>query len=162
IIAGGALFVRGGQPQHGAKTYRWIDPAGTTDVSYLLEDVDLNGTRTMHGPVRLDSNAIAFSAHTASASVASRPLANVSNSMLLTQLNGVAAQFMPIPRPVNPPRPILPKPAPGTPRVSLEDVAAVKISVTQEGWYRVTQPQLVAAGLDPNADIRTLQFFAEG
>ncbi len=54
IIAGAALFVRGAQPQHGAKTYYWIDPAGTAQSSYVLEDVDLNGTRSTHGPVNPD------------------------------------------------------------------------------------------------------------
>src|SRR5437764_500208 len=39
---------------------------------------------------------------------------------------------------------------------------AVKISIKEEGWYRVTQPALVAAGLDPNANERSLRLFAEG
>ena len=54
IIAGAALFVRGGKPQHGAKTYQWIDPAGTAESSYVLEDVDLNGMRSSHGPVNVE------------------------------------------------------------------------------------------------------------
>src|SRR5581483_8942567 len=39
---------------------------------------------------------------------------------------------------------------------------AVKISVDHEGWYRITQSQLVAAGLDPHADARSLKLYAEG
>lgn len=39
---------------------------------------------------------------------------------------------------------------------------AIKVSVAAEGWYRVTQPQLVAAGLDPALDPRTLQLFVDG
>jgi uncharacterized repeat protein (TIGR01451 family) len=57
IIAGAALFVRGGRPQHGAKTYFWIDLAGTSLSSYVLEDVDLNGTRSTHGPVAPETSA---------------------------------------------------------------------------------------------------------
>ena len=45
MIAGGALSLRGGQPQHAAKTYRWIDPQGTAMSSYSLEDVDMSGRR---------------------------------------------------------------------------------------------------------------------
>ena len=38
----------------------------------------------------------------------------------------------------------------------------MKIFVDHEGWYRITQPQLVAAGLNPNSDARSLHLFAEG
>ena len=39
---------------------------------------------------------------------------------------------------------------------------AVKILVTQEGWYRVTQPQLVQAGLSASANPQNLRLYAEG
>jgi len=39
---------------------------------------------------------------------------------------------------------------------------AIKIRVQRTGWYRVTQAQLVAAGLDPAVTPRSLQLFAEG
>jgi len=39
---------------------------------------------------------------------------------------------------------------------------AVKIFVDHEGWYRVTQPQLIAAGLSPKAEAKSLHLFAEG
>ena len=38
---------------------------------------------------------------------------------------------------------------------------AVKIYVRHEGWYRVTQPDLVKAGLDPNVDPALLHLYAE-
>src|SRR5205807_2268930 len=38
---------------------------------------------------------------------------------------------------------------------------AVKILVKHEGWYRVTQPELVKAGLDANVDPAALHLFAE-
>jgi hypothetical protein len=37
----------------------------------------------------------------------------------------------------------------------------VKLGVRREGWYRVTQPELVAAGLNPNADPRLLQLYVD-
>jgi MYXO-CTERM domain-containing protein len=40
--------------------------------------------------------------------------------------------------------------------------AAVKLTVRQPGWYRVTQPQLVAAGLPADVDPDKLQLFADG
>jgi hypothetical protein len=40
--------------------------------------------------------------------------------------------------------------------------AAAKISITGEGLYRLTQPELVAAGFDANVNPQTLQLFVEG
>jgi uncharacterized repeat protein (TIGR01451 family) len=39
---------------------------------------------------------------------------------------------------------------------------AIKINIRHEGWYRVDQPDLVKAGLDPNVDAATLRLYAEG
>jgi hypothetical protein len=38
----------------------------------------------------------------------------------------------------------------------------IKIGVREQGWYRVTQPDLIAAGLDPAVDPRRLRLFVEG
>jgi Peptidase family C25 len=45
---------------------------------------------------------------------------------------------------------------------SLAAQPAVKISVRHAGWYHATQPQLVAAGLPPNANPHNLRLFADG
>jgi uncharacterized repeat protein (TIGR01451 family) len=150
IIAGSALLIRGGRPQHAAKTYQWFDESGTPQSAYELEDVDLNGTRLSHGPVSVDVSAAPRSGA-------------VAEPLLLTQLNRATAQpalirqrGLAAPQPVIPPRPR------GHVPVPLDEEAAVKISVQSEGWYQVSQAQLVAAGLEPNADARTLQLYAEG
>ena len=39
---------------------------------------------------------------------------------------------------------------------------AVKILIQHEGWYRVTQAELVAAGLPASADPRFLRLFTQG
>jgi hypothetical protein len=39
---------------------------------------------------------------------------------------------------------------------------AITLGVRQAGWYRVGQPALVAAGLDPGIDPRRLQLFVQG
>src|SRR5208337_1438194 len=52
LIAGSALLMTGALPKHAGRSYAWIDPsAEVAGASYWLEDVDVNGTRTMHGPV---------------------------------------------------------------------------------------------------------------
>jgi uncharacterized repeat protein (TIGR01451 family) len=150
IIAGSALLIRGGMPQHAAKTYQWFDESGTPQSTYELEDVDLNGTRMSNGPVSVD------------VSLAPRSGA-VRQPLLVTQLNRATAlpallgqRGLAVPQPMIPARPR------GHVPVSLDEEAAVKISVQSEGWYQVSKAQLVAAGFEPNADTRTLQLYAEG
>ena len=45
---------------------------------------------------------------------------------------------------------------------SIASQAAVKIDVASSGWYRVTQPDLVAAGLPVPVDPSLLQLFVDG
>src|ERR1044071_4845969 len=40
--------------------------------------------------------------------------------------------------------------------------ASVKIVVRREGWYRISQSDLLAAGLDPRVDPRNLQLYVDG
>jgi uncharacterized repeat protein (TIGR01451 family) len=149
IIAGSAFLIRGGSPQHAAKTYEWVDPDGTLQSAYELEDVDLNGTRTQHGPVSVDVSAPSSEA--------------VAKPLLLTQLNRATVPPVVVKaRPLSTPIPRIPELERGEVRTSLETLPAVKISVRTEGWYRVSRAQLVAAGLDPNDNARNLQLFAEG
>ncbi len=75
-IAGSALLMRGGLSRHAGRTYAWIDPsAGPVGASYWLEDIDVNGTRTMHGPV------------SATNSLRSASDAPVSETRMFSQLN---------------------------------------------------------------------------
>jgi hypothetical protein len=39
---------------------------------------------------------------------------------------------------------------------------SLKIYIQEEGWYRVTQPELMAAGLEPGVNSRFLQLFVDG
>jgi len=39
---------------------------------------------------------------------------------------------------------------------------AAKIQIRHTGWYRVSQPDLIAAGLDPSANARMLQLYVDG
>ncbi len=154
LIVGSALLLRGSRPQHAAKTYRWLDSQATADGTYWIEDVDINGTKTLHGPTNVQSAEFAPSASMAASANYVSPT--------LTQLH--AASFSAIhpalklisPRPLPPPRPV------NTPLFTVADHSAVKIGVEAEGWYSVPFSQLYAAGLDPNTDPRTLHLVAEG
>ncbi len=149
LIAGSALFFRGGLPQHRARTYGWIDPEGGANASYWLEDVDLNGTSTMHGPIYAEAT--------------SQSMAPTAQSRLLSQLDQViAAQPSHMTHGLATPPPAVSTVAPQVAAAWFDGRSAVKISVSSEGWYEVTGAQLAAAGLPANTNVPELALYAEG
>lgn len=155
LIAGSALILRGSQPQHAAKTYRWIDPHPTSGAIYWLEDVDLGGAHNSHGPAQPESATQAAPASMATAPLlaqANRLAGPVSRSQTSATRVSKLAEFQ---RPAT-------LPDTSVEPINLDNDRAVQISIQQEGWYRVTLAQLVAAGFHPNVNARTLQLFAEG
>ena len=155
LVAGSALMLRGSKPQHAAKLYRWIDAQPSGGAAYWIEDVDINGTRTMHGPARVEGlpeeRATSF-------------VAPVRPSPLLSELRAsvAAAPAFRDMRPLVRPQPIEPVIPVNTPRFIVADHAAVKIAVDHEGWYHVSFAQLRAAGFDAEGDVRSLHLVAEG
>ena len=151
IIAGGALSLRGGQPQHAARTYRWIDPQGTAQSSYILEDVDLNGARTEHGPVSPESTV------QATTPVVTAPLlSQLNRAITSTSTPAPSAPRSGAPIPV-----VSPLPPVEVTSAYLDGKPAAKISVRTEGWYAVTGAQLAAIGFEAG-ETRELQLYAEG
>jgi uncharacterized repeat protein (TIGR01451 family) len=153
LIAGSALLMSGALPKHLGKTYSWIDWSAGAGGDYWLEDVDVNGTRTLHGPV---------TAEAAASPQQSQPTAEA--TVMLSQLN----QVQPTPgtsEPSHPTENVLRNLRPTTTQqqqqFALAAHPAVKIAVKHEGWYQVTQPELVKAGLDPNVDPALLHLYAE-
>jgi len=155
LIAGSALLMREASEQHGAKTYGWIDRTPTRGGLYWLEDVDLNGRRTLHGPVLVESSTAVPTAMTRAITLQDLSRAN-SMSAAANDPAGATAHIRE--RVVTPPM------SPSTREVGfkLGTHSAVKIFVDHEGWYHITQPQLVAAGLNPHVESRFLHLFAEG
>ncbi len=157
LIAGSSLLMREALEQHGAKTYGWIDHSPNAGGLYWLEDVDLNGTRTMHGPVSTQGIAAAPRGQAMTRAMTIQELAQVSSSQTgatsanspLSHVRETVAQ---------------PRISESTQSIGFQLAArpAVKIVVDHEGWYRITQPQLRAAGLSPAADARSPHLFAEG
>jgi len=153
IIAGSALLMAGALPKHAGRSYAWIDAApAATDTSYWLEDIDVNGTRTLHGPISteagLDPGSKALASETRMFSQLSQAQALVpggEKSHVVETMHSASA----------------PTPSQMERQFNLAANPAVKISVQHEGWYRVPQPALVKAGLDPNVDPATLHLFAE-
>ena len=153
IIAGSALLMSGALPKHAGRTYGWIDPSvGLSGASYWLEDIDVNGTRTMHGPV--SPSAAVQAADTVAASE-TRMMSQVNQAVPVTA--GTQESY---PVEYYPPAPV-PTQSQIQKQFELASHPAVKIYVKREGWHRVTQPDLVKAGLDPNVDPALLHLYAE-
>ena len=160
LIAGSALLAGPRTPLTAGYSYAWTDQLSKDSgyVQYWLEDVDLNGTRTLHGPI----------------TPAPGELTQQERAKLLSQLQPAASALA-----AGPPAQ-QGWPASSTSRLSqmslrqpakqqslttqqwLAGQAAVKLQVRRAGWYRVTRAELLAAGLDPAVDANRLQLYAEG
>jgi peptidase C25-like protein len=154
LIAGSALLMRGALPQHAAKHYAWIDPSEQAmGATYWLEDVDVNGTRALHGPVTAGAATSSYSGETI-------PKA----ALTFNQLNQSqpAAAFNEGSHPLeNELHEFEPTLSQRQKQFELAAHPAVKIFVEHEGWHRVTQPELLKAGLDPDVDPAFLHLYAE-
>jgi uncharacterized repeat protein (TIGR01451 family) len=155
LIAGSAMLMSGALPKHSGKTYAWIDSSSASGTGpYWLEDVDVNGTRVLHGPVTAEP---ATSSTSSTETLPATPL-------MLNQLNQAqpAATSNEGSHPVEN---VLQEFVPTSTQIQKQfDLAAhpaLKIFVKHEGWYQLTQPELIQAGLDPNVDPALLHLYAE-
>lgn len=176
IVAGSALLVGAGTTLKAGQAYQWFDPQGTAGAAYWLEDIDLNGKHTLNGPY----------VPLAGTGDGRRLLRAYQQPALLSELNERAQQTQAgsfvsgwaeagtgahADRPQVLGSVLAAKEAGQLAAQSVESIeqqwqlaarAAVKIAVKADGWYRVTQAELVAAGLDANAEPQHLQLFVDG
>jgi hypothetical protein len=158
LIAGSSLTAGYRSVLKAGESYTWWDKSQAKDAVYWLEDVDLSGASTWHGPFAIQA------ANHRSASPSKQKLAK-----LLNELNDGDAQNNST-KVVEQTASLVSTPASsGLTTMALSGAApvlsgqsAVKISVKQEGWYRITQPELIRAGLSPNIDANLLQLSADG
>jgi uncharacterized repeat protein (TIGR01451 family) len=139
LIAGSALST--GSRRASDRRYSWIDASPRADSVYWLEDVDLNGTRTM------SARAIPTQARDGDFV---RGAGDDALSPLLSTLGRKRFDRDWIRR-------VFDKPADRR-----AASAGVKLLVRQEGWYRITRDELRAAGWDPGSSPATLQLFTGG
>lgn len=134
--------------------YAWPVGTGATG-QYWLEDVDIEGHKTWHGPVSVKNKA---------------GNAKLQRSLLLgeapppAQVEGKTSRAVALVSATK----IMPRDLTNLPTGNLAQQwqlaaqPAIKISVQGSGWVRVRQEQLVAAGLNPGTAPGVLQLFAEG
>jgi hypothetical protein len=154
MIAGSALLVGVGTTLRAGRSYAWWDPSAeaTEAGPYWVEAIDLRGQRTWYGPASVD-----HSSH-----LNRLPRAGHEHAPLLSSLGKVAASRHLTGRvPRRATSPLLPA-VQSARQALLSAQGGIKLSVRQEGWYRVTQPELAAVGLDPAVDPRFLQLYVDG
>jgi hypothetical protein len=129
-----------------AHTYEFLDSATSNEVvSYWLESIDVKGNSRWLGPYSSRLSAEKFAGHD---TLNVRAVASTS-----------AGQSVPVES-----RAKLVKPSLLFAKVkgTGNPAKALKVSVNAEGWYRLTQAELLAAGLNSSIDPRTLQLYAGG
>jgi hypothetical protein len=155
LVAGSALTAGSGTVLTAGRAYAfWVDAKDTGKESgFWLEDIDLNGISTWHGPFYAKQVGGKPPAHSQAESLsqvgrASDANANVTHA--IEPFAQLARAFQSGSSPVS------------LQQTSLASSRAVKIGVRKAGWYRVTQAELLNAGLDPKTDPRTLRLFVDG
>ncbi|MCU1267767.1 MAG: hypothetical protein JWM21_4085 [Acidobacteria bacterium] len=179
MIAGSALTTGQQTVMNGGVAYAWTDRVGRKEVgsgqkaegnqqsaissqqsavTYWLEDVDLDGTRTLHGPI---TPSIAYT----------NPKGGPQRSALLNELqnrtSGTGTMFRGWPAVFAAQQAAFSNPRVVDPDATIaqRQIAAmpgVKLAVSTNGLQRIGQPELVAAGLDPNVNAPQLQLYANG
>jgi hypothetical protein len=158
LIAGSALTAGAKTVLTAGQSYSWWDvlPLDSGPLRYWLEEIDLKGRRTWHGPVEVK----AAKGHR----MAAEP--ERVRSVLLTRLGRGKASVTAAPSYgwSGPRQASIAPPTPEQLAVQWQLAAsfALKLGVQAEGWYRVSRSELVAAGLDPRVDPRHFQLFADG
>ena len=161
LVAGSALMVHRGTLLTAGLAYSWSDPETKAGDSprYWLEDIDISGRSTWSGPFWIDENR--KPARSLSPVASRSVMINAVNAQQLAAA-GQDSQYQPV-GPVEVKAKTVKLAGAGLlQQVNLAGQPAVKISVRQEGYYRVNQPDLLAAGLDSKADPRKLQLYVDG
>lgn len=152
MLAGSALLAGQGATLTAGKSYSWWDSLSRDKqgAQYWLEEMDLEGRSKWHGPI-----AINYSSNFTA--TAERPQAIAISSLGRNESQEDSTQPARQKAP-----PSKPTPAQSQAQSSLAGSAAVKLSVREDGWFRVTQQELVQAGLDSRVDPRFLQLYTDG
>jgi uncharacterized repeat protein (TIGR01451 family) len=148
VITGSALFSKKATSESGRR-YRFVDTKPVAGATYWIEDVDLKGVRTLHGPIVPHSGTDPFDG-----AVGTDPDPSVgSTGGIFTTAPGMGVT------------PSLPTGNAATRQATQWSIAGsrtAKLVITTPGWYRITKADLVAAGLDPGSTPRNISLFTDG
>ena len=178
LLAGTAFMGGAGTTFTAGQSRHWRDVGAGAGAAYWLEEVDLNGTRSWYGPAVSSVSESATAADSTTAvqtlraksmptgrasaptdpdTIALSSVGSVSGAMGANASNGTASVLAPAST-----VPVAPSQRAIAQQYALAAGPAVRLDVQSEGWYRVTQPQLVAAGISPNVNPHDLQLYVDG
>lgn len=183
MVAGSALLARDHVALTSGRSYVWQDFVGSSEkyFRYWLEDIDTSGKSTYHGPF-----GTAEGEYRLPRQVQSVVLSYLGKGASKLKRDGAAWSYwndgvLPVQYPDAGAIPIAQQfqfrkiapagthfsssTAPDEPDTFSPDPSAdavVKILIDRQGVYRLTQPQLVQAGLSAYADPKKLQLFTDG
>ncbi len=155
MIPGSALLSRKLSGASSRQSYQWSDAGPATSGQngaprrYWLQDIDISGRRSWHGPIDVGPAP-------ASPSVATVATASDPGSHCTSNADGYTPAMQRRLWPVEPSGA-----ARNIPNV-LAGRLAIEFGVRTEGWYQVGQPELIELGLPLETDPRTLMLFADG
>jgi hypothetical protein len=151
LIAGSALITGERTALTAGRSYAWSDQPNA-QASYWLEAIDLKGASTWVGPQSMSR-------------AGARAVVSAETSTLLTKLGMAQGQQM-LGLGSTPVRPAAQPMTPTRARVALqsgfENQAAIKLTISEDGFYSVTKKDLLTAGLNPSVNQRKLQLWADG
>jgi hypothetical protein len=169
LFAGTALTAGQGTVFTAGQVRRWLDPSGDAGAAYWLEEVDLSGLATWHGPATASTEGVRAATATKAAR-ADAPLVEMGTGITIDQVGRIASRAFVDVAGARAGVAASGK-ASGTGTAAAQDAqrqlalaagAAVRLEVTEEGWYRLGQPELLAAGLDAGANPSRLQLYRDG
>lgn len=146
-IAGTALRGLGNLEARSAG-YSWIDNQPVAGAVYYLEDIDIKGVRTLHGPVAPKLQFSNYSQKSSANLLAD--LAKLSKPSEQIERLGEGEQFA-AKETLN-----------GERQFEIAAQRGAKIVVRRDGWYRVSTAELAAAGFDVKSAPENWQLFTGG
>src|SRR5262249_6811577 len=160
LVAGSALQTSA-QLRSGA-AYLWWDKevancgADCQKPAYWLEDIDLSGKSSWHGPFYVEK-----AKGGRQKTVNSKQSAEDHSALLreITAEESATGTSTVVERKATP---VAVKQVAQLAPVTVNLQSAVKISIAREGWYRISAAELFTAGLPQNDDPQMLQLFVDG
>lgn len=173
ILAGSALRVGPEVPMLAGESYAWWDAGAQTDhPAYYIEDLDLNGASTWHGPYYARQGEGKPPARLRAVTLRERGRQRSTEALMLQSAeaqSGVSPiedatdathDVQTFARKVK--RPSLEQTAQQAELAIATSFDSVKLLVRREGWYKVTLGELAAAGFNASVQPQTLQLFVDG
>ena len=148
LLAGSAFRAGEGTTLKSGSTFSWFDnQKQTAKTRYRLESIDLNGESSWYRA-------------TLKPQIERTTLQSENAVMLSATGSGLTPESLSIPPRTAPLVRVTETEAQAPANLALQK--AIKIAIRREGFYRITQPELVAAGFEANVNPQLLQLYADG